>query len=414
MMDKKPLDGIKVVELTTFVAASTAGRFMADWGAEVIKVETIAGDTLRTVVGKSWGVPELWRTPGHDVGFDLANWNKDFVSIDLKSESGMEFLHRLMADADVFITSYRSKALKAMGMDYETVSKKYPGLVYGQLGGYGEQGPDKDLPGYEGTAYLAKGGLYDALRQKGSVPPNFMGSFGDVTAGAYLCSGLCAALVKKQLTGVGEKVVVSLYGSAMFATAYGVEQALLGVQSYPRDRMSDNNPLLNSYECGDGRWVIVNLPLWAKQFKPFVKCMGLNEIAEHPIFSSQVACITQGKKPELTAILSRAFLNKSADEWTEIFHAAGLSIEKMYSMEEIANDPQAWANDYIVERSYPDGEKLGMVQTPVRFESMGVADFRPTGEIGSETLEYMKKCGYSDEEITALRSNGAVRCSGDE
>lgn len=408
-MNNKPLSGIKVVELTTFVAASTAGRFLADWGAEVIKVETLTGDTLRGTVGKSWGVPEMWRTTGHDVGFDLANWNKKFVSINLKSAEGMAFLKKMIAGSDIFITSYRQKALEGMGLDYKTLSAEFPTLVYGHLIGYGEKGPDKDLPGYEGTTYFSRGGLYNCLRQSGGTPPNFMGAFGDSTTGAYLCTGLCAALVNRKVNGKGDRVVVSLLSSALFATAYAVEQQLLGVQSYPRDRTVDNNPFLNTYEASDGKWLMVNLPLWAKTYNPTMKCLGLDDMIDHPVYSNQVMCITQGKKAELTKIISDAFRKKTADEWVSIFHAADLSVEKHYSPEDIVNDEQVWANDFLVEREYPDGEKLAYVQGPVRFDSIGTVDFVPTGEIGRDTREYLVKYGYSEEQIEKLRNDKAVR-----
>jgi len=193
----KPLEGVKVVDLTTFLAAPTCARVLGEWGADVIKVEAGKGDPGRTQ-GAVFGMPY---TDDENLGFDMSNMNKRFMTINLKNPKGMEVMDKLLKDADVFITNIRSKSLKKLGLDYETVSEKYPQVIWTQCLGYGEKGPEKDSAGFDVTCYMARGGVYGTTVNKGSAPMIPTNGFGDFQVSLCLASGICAALFNRNRTG---------------------------------------------------------------------------------------------------------------------------------------------------------------------------------------------------------------------
>ena len=179
MSNNRPLEGIRVVELATFIAAPCCARYLADLGAEVIKVESPKGDPLRfTAVneGRPYG-------DGEDTTFTLENSGKRVITVDTKTEKGREALEQLIAKADVFITNWRPSPLKRAGLDYETLKVKYPALVFGYVSGYGQKGPDKDMPGFDFTAYFARAGIMGTLYDVNSMPMTPLAGFGDHQVG---------------------------------------------------------------------------------------------------------------------------------------------------------------------------------------------------------------------------------------
>ena len=198
----KPLAGITVVELATFVAAPYATRAMADWGANVIKIEPPKGDPMR-MMGGLLNMPT--DNEHENPAYDQQNANKKGIVLNLKHPDGMATLHRLLETADVFVTNNREDALERMGLSYEQLSARYPALVYGQVSGYGENGPDKDRPGFDFTAYYARGGISGTLYEKGTSPLLTVAAFGDQQVSLALLSGVCAALFNAKRTGRGRR-----------------------------------------------------------------------------------------------------------------------------------------------------------------------------------------------------------------
>lgn len=193
---KRPLEGVKVVELATFIAAPCCARFLADLGAEVIKVEAPAGDPLRYTAVND-GRPQDQK---ENTSYDLENAGKTCVCLNTKTAAGREALEKLIAGADIFITNWRQNPLKKAALDYDTLHAKYPKLVYGFVSGYGEKGPDKDLPGFDFTAFFARGGVLGTLFDKDSLPMLTIAGFGDHQVGMYLppaCWRPCTAPVRR-------------------------------------------------------------------------------------------------------------------------------------------------------------------------------------------------------------------------
>ena len=193
----KPLEGIKVVDLTSYLAAPTTGRVLAEWGADVVKVESFGGDPAR----RQAGVFNMPMADDENLAFDYANFGKKFMTLNLKSETGMDVMMKLLAEADVFLTSNRTKSLVKMGLDYETLHEKFPKLVYAQVTGYGDKGPEKDAAGFDVTCYMARGGVFGTTVNRGDAPLIPTNGLGDFSVSLFLAAGIAAALYGRTATG---------------------------------------------------------------------------------------------------------------------------------------------------------------------------------------------------------------------
>lgn len=259
-----PLEGIRVIEYANFVAAPVCGRLLADWGAEVIKIEPHFGDTLR-VVGVQWCFPT---SDDENAMFELENSGKKDIVIDTNTKEGVELVYKLLENADVFLTNTRQKALDKSGLNYEEVKKRAPHVIYAHLLGYGEKGPAKDTPAFDYTAYFARGAVSYSLMEKGTAPANPVAGLGDHYAGAMLAGGICAALRKKEQTGKGERVTVSLFHTAVFGMGLMVSASQYGYRM-PITRRQPPNPLTTTYKCADDQWLQIAFFQYDKWFDNF-------------------------------------------------------------------------------------------------------------------------------------------------
>lgn len=406
--DEKPLHGITVVELALFVAAPSAARMLADWGAEVIKIESPKGDPMR-YMGRLVSMPI--DNEKENPAYDQQNSGKKGIILNLKTEEGQEAMHRLLAKADVFITNNRQDALERMSLSYEQLSVRYPALVYGQVSGYGEKGPDKDKPGYDFTAYYARGGISGTLYEKGTSPLLTVAGFGDTQVGLCLASGICAALLKAQRTGQGEKVSVSIYQTAVFCMGHLIASSQYGKNPYPRSRMDISNPLQNAYETKDGRWIQGAVNDFDNQFSNVCRLIGREDLTENESYRD-FEKVKHHSRP-LIEELDKTFKQKNIDEWMEIFKAADMPFDKEMLWEEILKDPQAWADDILCHvEGYPERDGMGtartLIRTPVKFKEAGLSEYKKGPRIGEHTAEILEALGYAEEEIRKMKEKGAV------
>lgn len=400
--DRKPLSGVKVVELSNFIAAPVCAKVLADWGADVIKVEAPSGDPTRTA-GAIFKMPT---TEEENPAFETVNANKRGICLNVKSEEGKRALYKLIEEADVFITNNRTAALKRNGLSYEQLSEKFPHLIFAQILGYGENGPDKDKPGFDYTAYYARGGIMGTLMEKDTAPLNPAAAFGDNQAGMYLAAGICAALYKKQLTGKGEEVTVSLYHTGIFAVGSMIPTAQYG-NKWPVTRKKPNSPFMNSYKCKDERWVQLAVIEYNKYFEKFMKTIGREDLANDERYNTIKAISSHTQ--DMVNIIEEQFAKKDLAEWTKILNEADLPFEKVQLWEDIIEDEQAWANDYLRKVEYESGNTGVLVNTPVKFKNMGVPGFNRAPKIGEHTKDILLELGYSSENIDEMKYNKAVK-----
>jgi len=248
-----PVEGIRVVELGVWVAGPAAAGILADWGADVIKIEPPAGDP-----GRLFG-----RMLGCDLGvnppFEMDNRSKRSIVLDLRTDADRDAAFELLSDADVFVTNVRPGALQRLGLDFESVSARNPRLVYGMITGYGQTGPDADRAAYDVAAFWSRAGVAHLLTRPGDTPPFQRGGMGDHSAGMTLVAAICAALVARQRTGTGQLVSTSLYRQGAYTVSFDLNTYLMTGQPIAvgqRETMA--NPAMNNYATADGRrfWIV--------------------------------------------------------------------------------------------------------------------------------------------------------------
>ena len=398
----KTLSGIRVVELSTFIAVPACARFFADQGADVIKIEAASGDAVRWN-GTSEGRPD---TPYENTTFDLENANKRGIVLNLKAPEGKEALFRLLEGADVFLTNWRPQALEKAGLTYEALHTRFPALVYGTLTGYGDKGPDKDLPGYDFTAYWARGGFMDSLRQKGEWPINLIPGMGDHQAGMFLAAGVLAALFNAKRSGVGERVCANLLHSSVWVQGIMVQAAQYTDygQPYPISHRDADNPFNCAYRTSDGRFLQISMPPFDLFYPKFMPLIGRADLVGDERYTME--SITKNKlHAEFSDILSEAFQQKTAAEWDEILTVNDIPHAVAQSWEEVLADPQARANDVFYDMAYPTGNTRSLVRQPV-FIGKELPDYAMAPLLGQHSEEILRELGYSEEALAAMHAAG--------
>lgn len=398
-----PLAGVKVVELCEWVAAPACVRCLSEMGATVIKVEPPYGDAQRTQ-GPGFGCEQ---TDMEDPTIDLNNTNKNFVSINLKNEEGMKFMKKLLADADIFVNNLRDKALNKMGLDYETLHKEFPTLIWAQMRGYGEYGPEKDSPGFDAVCWAARGGVANVFREDGESPAIAPQAFGDYNVGHMLATGIVSALFNRTRTGKGEKVVTNLYAGAIWGGNIGICATQFGAP-YPKSRKYVPNPFNNTYRTYDDKWIYICMPQYDKYYPMMMGLFGHEDQIENPDTNNLASLKASGKNVEVVDWLEKAFAKKTFDEWMAIFKENEVPAQKCFRYTDVVKDEEAYDNDALRMVEYEAYGKRALPMTPVRFGSYGDPPVVLSKPIGYHTAEFMHDYGYSDEEIAKIAEDGGV------
>lgn len=403
---RKPLEGIRVLELTTFVAAPCCGRLLADMGAEVIKVERLTGDAWRET-GKTYNVN--FNDEANPV-FDIYNSGKRFVSLDLKSKKGMEIFHSLLAQSDVFITNTRPQALKRLGISYEDLKEKYPALVYAIVLGYGEQGPDADIPAFDTTAFWSRSGF---LRDQALIdvdghyiPVNPPSSAGDTLTGILLMGEICAALLNRTFTGKGDYVRSGLFhnGIFTFGTMAMAAQKPFG-NIYPTSRVDAGVPG-GMYECSDGEWVFIALGYIPPYLNRMCEMIGQPNLTEDPRFATPEDRYVN--RHAFYEVFRKAFLTKPAQFWVDLAVEQDLPLVKMNHYADLTDDEQAWANGFLEKMTFRSGLEGIMPSSPINMNAVGQLQTTCADPIGTHTLQVLQELGYTEEAIEEMKKTGAV------
>ncbi|MGA8545857.1 MAG: CoA transferase [Mycobacterium sp.] len=355
-----PLEGIKVVELGVWVAGPAAGGILADWGADVVKIEPPTGDPAR-LFGRMMGLDMDTSPP-----FEMDNRSKRSVVLDLSTDHDRTAALELISGAEVFVTNVRPGALRRLGLDYESVAANHPRLVYGLITGYGETGPDADRAAYDIAAFWSRAGVAHLLTRPGETPPFQRGGMGDHSAGMTLAAAICAALLARDRTGSGQLVSTSLYRQGAYTVSFDLNTYLMTGQPVAigqREKMG--NPCMNNYAAGDGRrfW-IVGLEV-DRHWPPLCRAVGKAEWLADPRFADARARAINAVA--LIAELDQIFATKPLDEWAEIFAGEpDFFWSPVNSIEDVVADQQFHAAGGMVD--VPDGPAaVPMVATPADF-----------------------------------------------
>ena len=405
----KPLDGVKVIDLTYFVAGPGAARILADWGADVIKVEPSFGDPGRGT-GATMSCPTV---KDCNPFYTAYNANKRGLSLNLKSDEGKAVLYKLLESADVFVSSYRTGVLRRLGLDYDSLSKKFPHLIWAQINGFGDFGPAKDNAGFDTVAFWARSGAMIDITEKDTSPVNPLIGFGDATTSCSLSGGICAALYQKAKTGKGCKVMVSLFAQAIWSESAGMVSTQYG-DEYPKTRLNPGSPVMDTFKSADDKWFYMSILEPDRYNDALMKELGRNDLVGDPRYCTAAAA--KAHSSELVEILSAEFAKHTMDEIAAMFARADIAYDRVQHIKEVLDDPQALENMYIIPVENRDGTVTKQPMTPIRFattEPARIEDIAPTMErqaplVGEHSAEILKEHGYTDEDIQKLVDSKVV------
>ena len=396
-----PLQGVKVLELATMVAAPSCARLLADMGAEVIKVEHPKGDGWRRT-GVSY-IPGRFSEDENPV-FDIYNSGKKHIAINLKTEQGSVAFHKLMSRADVFITNTRPAALKRLGIFYDDVKEKYPSLVYGIILGYGEKGPDAAMPAYDTTAFWSRSGFLRDLAVAGDhyMPVNPPSSVGDTACGYLLLAQICAALYRRKETGKGDFVRSGLYHNAIFTmgTMQIITQRPFG-NKYPKTRVEGG-----AFGCADGEWIFIAMGGDPVVQEKCCRLIGRPDLMEDSRFSTPRA--RHEHRQEWYEVFRDAFLTKTSAEWKALGKELDIPMTIMGHFADISEDEQAWANDYLEHVTFRSGNVNVMPRSPLEMDSVGLPVTKIAPGVGADTIAILRDLGYTEAQIAEMLDTGAV------
>ncbi len=398
----KILEGIRVVELGTHVAVPKATRMMADWGAEVIKVEPLKGEAWR-MVGPGYEMPAK---PDNNPIFQVENMNKKSVGVSLKTEEGAKIMHDLIGTADVFITNTRYRSLEKLGLGYESLKEEFPKLIYVHFSAFGHTGPERDLPGFDLASFWAKSGTMLEWILAEDKPFKPQPGFADSTCASITLSGVLAALLKREKTGKGDFIQTSLYGSALWYNSIGM---LCGQPRYHIDfpKKIYTDPLCAPYKSKDGDWIMVSSPDWDHFYAQVFPIIGLGDLVGDPMVSTRAAARENYDK--VCAVIAEAFARYETKYLMDEFAKNGIMRSRLLSSNELYNDEQAWANDFITKVNLENGDELVVPRVPVRFESEEHPQLHLAPALGSDTDSVLTQLGYKGKDIETFRANGSVR-----
>ncbi len=396
------LEGIRVVEMGNNIAIPAAGAILADWGADVIKVEPLAGEMMRPM-----GRVQQVQMGGVNMQFESLNRDKRGLAIDLKKAEGTTIVHQLVKQSDVFIANYELGALKKLQLDYVTLSGIHPRLIYAVLTGYGSSGPDKDERGFDFTAGWARSGTQHLMAEPGGVPPAQRAGMYDRTTGMHTVAGVCAALYNREKTGQGQEIELSLYHVGVYTIMTDIQNALMGLPAPPNDRHRPSSPLWNSYRAGDGRWFQFAMLQADLHWAGLCRAMGRPDLEQDPRFSSTP--VRMQNSGELIQVMDEVFATRPRQEWEERFRTNGVIYGRIETPEEVVKDPQAHANGFFAEIDHPVTGRMKYVTIPVDFRQNPASVRTPSPEVGQHNDEILLSLGYSAEDIARLRREKVVR-----
>lgn len=393
------LNGIKVVDLGSFLAAPAAATVMADFGAEVIKVEPPEGDGLRRLLA---GAPV-------DYFWLLTSRSKRSLALDLKSEDGAQILHRLVAWADVFVTNYRDSLLDRLGLRYETLQSVNPRLIYAHVSGYGREGPEAARPAFDTTAWWGRSGLQEFTRDVGAPPIISAPGMGDHATAMSVFGAIMAALYRRERTGEGALVGTSLLANGIWSNGMVLQAMLAGDDWSTRkhDGERPRQPLASLYRTADDRWVQLSLLNPLREWPQFTEAMLHPEWQQDPRFATAEARLEHADA--LASLIAEAVGALTLEEFRTRMDARSLTYGYAAQNRELVADPQLIDNRMLVATTESEGPYTRTVSNPIYLSGESKRTPAKAPGIGEHSVAILRELGCRDDEIDAWVSAGVVR-----
>ncbi len=400
------LKGIRVVELGLWVAGPAAGGIMADWGAEVVKIEMPKGDPMRKLFGALSGSKEDRCPP-----FDLYNRGKKSVALDINHPDGIALVQQLVATADVFISNMRPQFLERIGLDHATLLAKHPRLIYASLTAYGLEGPDRDAPGYDMAAFSGRSGLAERATPAGSSPPVLPGGLGDNVTAITMVSGIMAALFHRERTGQGQMVSTSLLRTGIYSIGMDVSTRVgLGRIGAAASRTKPQNPLMNSYCASDGKWFWIVGAESERHWPGIVTALGDPALLTDERFTTPRE--RRRNSNALVQAIDALTARHTREEWAAIFKTHDVWWAPINSVDDLITDAQVLACGAFVDVPVHEGEaapeSFNGVATPIDFSATPSGPAGPPPRVSADSDALLAELGLDEAQVQRLRDAGVL------
>jgi crotonobetainyl-CoA:carnitine CoA-transferase CaiB-like acyl-CoA transferase len=392
--------GLKVVDLASFIAGPSAAVILSDFGADVIKVEPPTGDFWRHA-------NKIPPQPQAEDAYQwhLTNRNKRGMTLDLKSPSAQPVLEKLVKWADVLIVNTPHPARKRLNLEYDDVVHWNRRLIYADLTGFGEKGPDAELPGFDITSYWARSGLLSMTRDAGAPPTWPVSGSGDNATAVGLYSAIVTALYRRERTGEGAYVTTSLLAEGVWSASVSIQAALCGANFYGlHDRKNPANAAMNVYRSADDTWFV--LLVTPDKLELVAKAIGRTDLLTDPRFSdpAQLAENTH----QLIEILDEIFGEQPMSHWYDVFNGVHVTFGAVRGPQDVIKDPQLRLNDIVVPLEGAGGKLTSTISSPIQVHGVAKVPAKRAPEIGEHNEEILRQLGFDAAEIAGLRAGGAV------
>ncbi len=394
------LEGIKVLEAASAVAAPMVGRLLGDWGAEVIHIDQ---PTRGGLMQKPSGHSDT-RSIGADFNYieQNINCNKRSIAIDLSQKEGQEVLHKLVAGADVFIRNFRPRELEKFNLEYSTLSKINPRLICANLTGFGRKGPDKNGPGFGPTAGDSRAGLLHVLQVPGAEPAQMPIAYTDLITAMTLAYGIMAALLIRERTGVAQEVDASLFNSITWVLVSDIAGTLItGKDRQAVKRQDRGTPLLNTYETKDGRWVYLMMSRRDIYWSKFCKVLERQDLENDPRFKPEI--LPQEDCMALFHALEDTFRTRTLEEWKPRLNEVGFPWAPVQNLPEVVKDPQARANNFFVPLDHPAHGRMEILANPAKLSKMEETGKKAAPKFSEHTEDVLRELGYTSDDIAKFK-----------
>jgi len=400
-MEKGIFEGLKVLDCASFIAAPAAATVLSDFGADVIKIEPPgSGDPYRNL-------PNLPGYPAseHNFAWLLESRNKRSLALDLSKAEGQSVLHRLAADADVFITNYPPAVRERLGITYDHLAPRNTRLIYASFTGYGEKGEEANKPGFDSNAYWARSGLMDLVRADiHTTPARSIAGMGDHPCAMAFYGAIVTALYKRERTGKGSHVSSNLMANGVWAASVLAQAKLCGArfgERRPRERAL--NAVTNHYRCKDDRWIILSLLNEDRQWPTLARCLAREDLISDPRFATRAD--RHARSLELIKIFDEIFATRPLAEWRKLLDGNGLVFGVVGILDDIPTDRQMLDNEVLVPF---ENDTMLTINSPIWVSGASKVPPRKAPGIGEHSDEILRQAGFDEASIRKLRTFGTV------
>jgi len=424
------LEGLKVIDCSQVAAVPMCARILGDFGADVIHIENpTTGDFWRSFKDAQMEQGIGWPSE-FDFNWENFNRNKRSCTLDLTKENGRAIIHRMVKESDVFLSNMRTFELERFKVDYETLNRINPRIIWGNVNGYGKEGPDKDLPAYDTTAFWARSGFPQLMSMPGVPVMGYRVAIGDNLAGMTLAYGIMQALYVRERTGIGQQVDVSLFHTGLYQLGYDASAALITgmdvadwrapdppmelqqqalmaimqIQAFYADRIKVRSPLTGIYVTKDSRTLAFVILQPDRYWERFCRAVGRPDLAENPKYQTM-----EGRSedaPELRQIFAEVFMSKTYEEWRPLLK--DIPYAPRQTIKEAVNDIQARESGCFVSYDHPQCGRIEQLNNPVMMSKTPSSVRMPAPEFGQHTEEVLLEYGFTWEDIALFKEEGTI------